>query len=53
MEAIRLGVRGGSSIVRSTVYHPSEETALPYYLIKIAARVLTSSRIIELWFKAW
>jgi hypothetical protein len=35
------------------VYHPSGEMALPCYLIKIAARVLASSRIIELWFEAW
>jgi hypothetical protein len=39
--------------VCSTVYHPSGETVLPCYLIKIAARVLASSRIIELWFEAW
>jgi hypothetical protein len=39
--------------VCSTVYHPSGETALPCYLIKIAMRVLASSRIIELWFEAW
>jgi hypothetical protein len=35
------------------MYHPSGETALPCYLIKIAARVLASSRIIELWFEVW
>jgi hypothetical protein len=35
------------------VYHPSRETALPCYLIKIAARVLASSGIIELRFEAW
>jgi hypothetical protein len=29
------------------------ETALPCYPIKIVARVLASSRIIELWFEAW
>jgi hypothetical protein len=35
------------------MYHPSGKTALPCYSIKIAARVLASSRIIGLWFEAW
>jgi hypothetical protein len=56
-EASRLGFREFSCFRQNyrvcLVKHPSGETALPCYRIKLLRRFLCSSRIVVLWFEAW